>query len=57
MAFFEGIKDHAVRPFDLSVGSRMSNGDIFDRDAMVFIEVLEVMANKHSSKIGDDVVW
>ena len=56
-ALFEGIKDHTVRLFDLAVGSWMGNGDIFDRDATVFTEVLEVMFSKHSSKIGDDAVW
>ena len=53
---FEGIKDHAVRPFDLAVGSRMSNGDVFDRDATVFTEVPKVMASKCSSQVGDGVV-
>ena len=55
-ALFEGIKDHTVRPFDLAVGSWMGNGNIFDGDAMVFAEVLEVMASKHSSEIGDDAI-
>ena len=53
---FEGIEDHAVRSFDLTVGSRMGNGDIFDGDAMVFAEVLEVMASKCSSEVGDYAV-
>ena len=52
-----GIKDHAVRPFDLTVGSRMGNGDIFDGDAMVFAEIPEVMAGKCSSEVCDDAVW
>ena len=43
-------------PFDLSVGSRMSNGDVFDRDATVFVEVPKVMASKCSSEVGDDAV-
>ena len=34
----------------------MGNGDISDRDAMVFAEVLEVMANKCSSEVGDDAI-
>ena len=53
---FEGIKNHAVRPFDLAVGSRMSNEDVFDGDVMVFIEVPKVMASKCSSEVGDDAV-
>ena len=44
-------------PFDLVVGSRMGNGDVFDEDAPVFIEIPKVMASKRSSKVGDDVVW
>ena len=44
-------------PFDLAVGSWMGNGDIFDGDATVFTEVLEVMASKRSSEIGDDAIW
>ena len=55
-SLFEGIKDHAVRPFDLAVGSRMGNGDIFDGDASVFAEVPKVMASKCSSEVGDDAV-
>ena len=35
----------------------MGNGDIFNEDAMVFAEVLEVMASKCSSEVGDDAVW
>ena len=53
---FEGIKDHAVRPFDLAVGSRMGNGDVFDGDALVFIEVPKMMASKHSSEVGDNAI-
>ena len=50
------MKDHTVCPFDLIVGSWMSNGDIFDRDAPVFTEVPKVIASKHSSKVSDDVI-
>ena len=56
LPLFEGIKDHAIRPFDLAVGSWMSNGDVFDGDAMVFAEVPKVMASKCSSEGSDDVV-
>ena len=35
---FEGIKDHAIRPFDLVISSRMGNVDVFDGDASVFID-------------------
>ena len=39
LPLFEGIKDHAVRLFDLAVGSRMGNGDAFDGDTIVFVEI------------------
>ena len=53
---FEGIKDHAVRLFDLAVGSRMGNGDVFDGDAPVFVEVPKMMTSECSSEVGDNVV-
>ena len=56
-SLFYGIKDHTVRPFDLTVGSWMGNRNIFDGDAMVFVVVLEVMSSERSSEIGDDAVW
>ena len=34
----------------------MGNGDVFDGDASVFVEVPKVMANKRSSEVGDDAV-
>ena len=34
----------------------MSNGDIFDGDATVFVEVPKVMASKCSFEVGDDAV-
>ena len=33
----------------------MGNGDVFDEDASVFVEVPKVMASKHSSEVGVDV--
>ena len=48
--------DHAVHPFDLAIGSRMCNGDVFDEDASVFAEVPKMMASKRSSKLGDNAV-
>ena len=35
----------------------MGNRDVFDGDASVFVEVPKVMANKRSSKVGDNAVW
>ena len=34
----------------------MGNGDVFDGDALVFIEVPKVMANKRSFEVGDDAI-
>ena len=34
----------------------MGNGDVFDGDASVFIEVPKVMASKRSFEIGDDAI-
>ena len=42
--------------FDLAIGTRMGNRDVFDRDAPVFVEVPKVMAGKCSSEVGDDAV-
>ena len=54
---FEGIKDHTVCSFDLAVGSRMGNKDVFDGDASVFVEVPKMMTSKCSFKVCDNVVW
>ena len=34
----------------------MGNGDVFDGDASVFVEVPKVVASKRSSKVGDDAI-
>ena len=34
----------------------MGNGDVFDGDASVFVEVPKMMASKRSSEFGDNVV-
>ena len=34
----------------------MGNGDVFDGDALVFVEVPKVMASKHSFEVADYVV-
>ena len=54
---FKGVKNHAIRLFDLAISSRMGNGDVFNEDAPVFTEVPDVMAGKCSSEVGDDAVW
>ena len=35
----------------------MGNGDIFDGDASVFIEVQKMMTSECSSEVGDNAVW
>ena len=34
----------------------MGNGDVFDRDASVFVEVPKMMTNECSSEVGDNAV-
>ena len=34
----------------------MGNGDVFDGDASIFVEVPKVMASKRSSEVGDNAV-
>ena len=35
----------------------MGNGDVFDGDAPVFIEISKVMASKRSFEVSDDAIW
>ena len=35
----------------------MGNGDVFDGDAPVFVEIPKVMASECSSEVGNDAVW
>ena len=42
--------------FDLAIGSRMGNRDIFEGDASVFVEVPKMMTSECSSEVGDNVV-
>ena len=41
---------------DLAIGSRMGNRDVFDGDALVFIEVPKMMTSECSSEVSDNVV-
>ena len=54
--FFEGVEDHTISPLDLAISSRMSNGNVFNRDAPVFAEVPKMMAGKSCPEVGDDAV-
>ena len=54
--FLEGVEDHTVSSLDLTVSSRMSNGNVFNRDAPVLTEVPKMMAGKGCPKVGDDAV-
>ena len=53
---FEGVKDHTIHPFDLAIGSRMGNGDVFNGDAPILVEVPKIMASKRGSEVGDDAI-
>ena len=35
----------------------MGNGDVFDGDASVFVEIPKMMTSKCSSEVGDNAVW
>ena len=56
LSLFEDIEDHAVHPFDLAIGSRMGNRDVFDGDASVFIEVTKMVTSECSSEVGDNSI-
>ena len=51
-----GIEDDVVRPFDLAIGSRMGNRDVFDRDAPVFAEVPKMTTSECGSEVSDNAV-
>jgi hypothetical protein len=42
-SFLEFLDYHAVRPLDLTVGSWVCNGDVFDFDARIFTELPELV--------------
>jgi hypothetical protein len=35
----------------------VGNRDVFDRDALVFTEILEVIASESRTQIGYDAIW
>jgi hypothetical protein len=41
-SFLEALNYHAIRPFDLTIGSWVCNRDIFDHDTRVFTELPEL---------------
>jgi hypothetical protein len=43
-SLLEALDYHAVCPLDLTVGSWVCNGDIFDFDARIFTELLELVS-------------
>jgi hypothetical protein len=43
-SFLEALDYHAVLPLDLTVGSWVCNGDIFDFDARIFTELSELVS-------------
>jgi hypothetical protein len=54
--FFQGVEDHTIGSFHLAVSSRMSNGNVFNRDAPFFAEIPKMMAGKSCPEVGDDAV-
>jgi hypothetical protein len=43
-SFLETLDYHAVRPLDLTIRSWVCNGDVFDFDARIFIELPELLS-------------
>ena len=43
-------------PFDVAIGSRMGNRDVFDGDASAFAEVPKMVASECSSEVGDNTI-
>jgi hypothetical protein len=43
-SFLEALDYHTVRPLDLTVGSWVCNGYVFDFDACIFTELLELVS-------------
>jgi low affinity Fe/Cu permease len=44
--FLEALNYHVVRPFDLTIGPWVCNRDIFDLDARIFTELLELVSRE-----------
>jgi hypothetical protein len=44
--FLEAIDYHAIRPLDLTIGTWVCNTDIFDLDACIFTEFLELVGRE-----------
>jgi hypothetical protein len=44
--FLEALEYHAVRPLDLTIGPWVCNGHIFDFDARIFTELLELVSHE-----------
>jgi hypothetical protein len=45
-SLLEVIDDHAVRPFDLSIGPWVCNRDKFNLDACILTELLELVGRE-----------
>jgi hypothetical protein len=43
-SFLEALNYHAIRPYDLTIGAWVCNRDIFDLDARIFTELLELVS-------------
>jgi hypothetical protein len=45
-SFLEALNYHAIRPFNLTIGPWVCNGDIFDLDARIFIELPKLVSRE-----------
>jgi hypothetical protein len=45
-SFLETLDYHAVRPLDLTIGSWVCNGDVFDFNACIFTKLLELISRE-----------
>jgi hypothetical protein len=45
-SFLEALDYHAIRPLDLTIGSWVCNGDVFNFDARIFTELSELVSHE-----------
>jgi hypothetical protein len=55
-SFLQCIKDHAVRPFSLSVSPWVRHRNILDNYASVIIEVPEIITGERGPQVCDDAI-
>jgi hypothetical protein len=45
-SLLEAVDDHAVHPFELSIGPWVCNRDVFNLDAFILTELLELVGRE-----------